>query len=50
MEEKELGILNKEKYICVVVESEQGIKIAEITLTEAIPAEGYRIRLTPKYD
>ncbi|HEL1985917.1 TPA: hypothetical protein TY283_001265 [Streptococcus suis] len=43
-------ILNAEKYTSLVVETEDGKKIAEITLTEAIPAEGYVVRLTPKYD
>lgn len=28
----------------------RGQKIAEVTLTDATPAEGYRIRLTPKYN
>ncbi|QUE55361.1 hypothetical protein INT76_03665 [Streptococcus oriscaviae] len=43
-------ILNAEKYTSLVVETEEGKKIAEITLTEVIPAEGYVVRLTPKYD
>lgn len=41
-------ILNAEKYTSLVVETEKGKKIAEITLTEVIPAEGYVVRLTPK--
>lgn len=43
-------ILNEEKYTALVVETIEGKKIAEITLTEVIPAEGYVVRLTPKYD
>ncbi len=41
-------ILNAEKYTSLVVETEEGKKIAEITLTEVIPAKGYVVRLTPK--
>lgn len=41
-------ILNAEKYTSLAVETEEGKKIAEITLTEVIPAKGYVVRLTPK--
>ncbi|MFF1072175.1 hypothetical protein ACFYEP_02910 [Streptococcus pyogenes] len=43
-------ILNSERYTKLVVETEDGQKIAEVTLTEATPADGYVIRLTPNYD
>ncbi|QBX18684.1 MULTISPECIES: hypothetical protein [Streptococcus] len=43
-------ILNSERYTKLVVETEDGTKIAEVTLTEATPADGYVIRLTPNYD
>lgn len=47
---EEIEILNKEKYTKLVVETENGKKIAEVTLTDATPADGYVIRLTPNYD
>lgn len=43
-------ILNPEHYTKLVVETEEGKKIAEVTLDEATPADGYVIRLTPRYD
>lgn len=43
------NILNPE-YSRLSVETESGEKIAEITLTEVIPADGYVIRLTPRTD
>ncbi|MGO2084162.1 hypothetical protein [Vagococcus sp.] len=43
-------IINGDLYSKLVIKSENGEKIAEITLTEAISAEGYQIILTPKYD
>lgn len=46
----EESILNSKRYTKLVVETEDGKKIAEVTLTEATPADGYVIRLTPNYD
>ncbi|HGC9573092.1 TPA: hypothetical protein ACG6BL_001868 [Streptococcus agalactiae] len=46
----EESILNSKRYTKLVVETEDGKKIAEVTLTEAPPADGYVIRLTPNYD
>ena len=39
-------------YTKIVVETdeEDPITIAEITAETIIPAEGYRVRMTPKYD
>ena len=48
--DENIEILNEDNYTRLVVESEKGEKIAEVTLTDATPAEGYLIRLTPKYD
>ncbi|EME3504033.1 hypothetical protein UL360_002451 [Enterococcus faecium] len=50
MEEQKMGILNEENYTRLIVETEEGEIVAEVTLTDATPAEGYVIRLTPKYD
>lgn len=50
MSEEKIHILDEKYYTCLVVETEEGKEIAEITLTDAIPADGYRIRLKPKYD
>lgn len=50
MNEEKMGILNEENYTRLIVETEEGEKIAEVTLTDATPADGYVIRLTPKYD
>lgn len=50
MKEEKMGILNEENYTRLIVETEEGEKIAEVTLTDATPADGYLIRLTPKYD
>lgn len=50
MEEEKMGILNEENYTRLIVETEEGEIVAEVTLTDATPAEGYVIRLTPKYD
>lgn len=50
MKEEKIGILNETNYTKLIVETENGEKIAEVTLTDATPAEGYLIRLTPKYD
>lgn len=50
MNEEKMGILNEENYTRLIVETEEGKKIAEVTLTDATPADGYVIRLTPKYD
>lgn len=50
MQEAEDFILNQEKYAKLIVETENGEKIAEITAKTAIPAEGYVIRLVPKYE
>ena len=44
-EESKIGILNENNYTRLIIE-----KVAEVTLTDATPADGYRIRLTPKYD
>lgn len=46
----EESILNSKRYTKLVVETEDGKKIAEVTLTEATPTDGYVIRLTPNYD
>lgn len=48
---KSLNILSGE-YTKIVVETdeENPITIAEITESDAIPADGYRIRLTPNYE
>ena len=48
--EEKMGILNEENHTRLIVETEEGKKVAEVTLTDATPADGYRIRLTPKYD
>lgn len=48
MTNKDDEILNTNQYIKIIVESDKGEKIAEITPYEAIPADGYRIRLVPK--
>lgn len=48
--DENIEILNEDNYTRLIVESEKGEKIAEVTLTDATPAEGYLIRLTPKYD
>ena len=45
-----MGIINEEKYTRLIVETEERTKVAEVSLTDATPADGYRIRLTPKYD
>ena len=49
-EESKIGILNENNYTRLIIETEEGKKVAEVTLTDATPADGYRIRLTPKYD
>lgn len=48
--EEKIEILNEIKYKKLIVETENSEKIAEVTLTDATPADGYRIRLTSKYD
>lgn len=48
--DENIYILNEEKYTKLTIETEEGEKIAEVTLTDATPADGYRIKLTPKYD
>lgn len=45
-----INILNEENYTKLTVETEKGEKVAEVTTTDATPAEGYRIKLTPSYD
>lgn len=50
MNEEKIEILNEEQYTKLIVETNDGKKVAEVTLTDATPADGYRIRLTPKYD
>lgn len=50
MNDEKLEILNEEQFTRLVVEAEDGTKIAEVTLTEATSADGYRIRLTPNYN
>ncbi|WP_459128123.1 hypothetical protein [Latilactobacillus curvatus] len=50
MKEQKIEIINEERYTKLIVETNDGKKIAEITSTDATPASGYRIRLTPKYD
>lgn len=47
---EEETILNDDLYSKMVVKSNEGKKVAEVTLSEATPAEGYQIILTPKYD
>ncbi|WP_414625474.1 hypothetical protein [Enterococcus faecium] len=49
-EESKIGILNENNYTRLIIETEEGEKVAEVTLTDATPADGYRIRLTPKYE
>ena len=50
MKEKNTGILNNEKWTKIIIESEDGEKkIAEITNELVIPADGYVIKLVPKY-
>lgn len=46
----ELNILNSDIYERLVVETERGEKIAEVTMTEVTSAEGFRVRLKPKAD
>lgn len=50
MNTKQSEILNSEFYQKLIVESEDGKKIAEVTSIEATPASGYVIRLVPNYD
>ncbi|MGG5319284.1 hypothetical protein [Enterococcus sp. AZ072] len=50
MKEEKIEILNEEQYTKLIVETNDGKKVAEVTLTDATPADGYRIRLTPQYD
>lgn len=46
-----LRILDSRFYTRLIVETEiDGKKIAEITLNDVISAEGYTIRLKPRYD
>lgn len=47
---KKTNILNESFYTRLIVENKKEQKAAEITFTDATPADGYRIRLTPKYD
>lgn len=44
------SILNDKLYSKLVVRQNDGKKIAEVTLTEATPATGYQIILTPNYN
>ena len=46
---KKINILDEKFYTRLIVETDNGKKVAEVTLTDATPADGYRIRLTPKY-
>ncbi|WP_182437793.1 hypothetical protein [Bombilactobacillus bombi] len=52
MEKKtqKINILNENFYTKLVVETNDGKKIAEVTLYNATTAKGYHIKLTPKYD
>ena len=50
MSGEKVRVLNENFYSKLVVETEEGKKIAEVTLTDITPADGYRIRLTPKYN
>lgn len=43
-------VLNQDLYTKMIVQKDDGTKIAEITKEEAIPAEGYQIVLIPKYN
>ncbi|MGX4686337.1 hypothetical protein JNUCC83_05475 [Vagococcus sp. JNUCC 83] len=43
-------VLNQDLYTKMIVQKDDGTKIAEITIEEAIPAEGYQIVLIPKYN
>lgn len=45
-----ISILNPEFYTALAVETKDGKKIAEITHDKVIPADGYVVRLTPKYN
>lgn len=44
------NILNGDIWEKLIIESEDGKKIAEITIDVAIPADGYVVRMIPKYD
>lgn len=48
-EKNDIDILSG-KYQRLIVETEGGEVVAEITKTDATPATGYRIRLMPEYD
>lgn len=46
-----MNILDSRFYTRLIVESEDGTKkIAEVTLDDATPADGYVIRLRPTYN
>lgn len=46
-----MNILDSRFYTRLIVESEDGTKkIAEVTLDDATPADGYVIRLRPNYN
>ena len=46
-----MNILDRRFYTRLIVESEDGTKkIAEVTLDDATPANGYVIRLRPNYN
>ena len=47
---KKTNILNESFYTRLIVENKKEQKAAEITFTDATPADGYRIRLISKYD
>lgn len=50
--ERELEAQNLKDYTKIIVETEEEnpITIAEITRDEINVADGYRVRMTPKYD
>lgn len=52
MEEKHLNVTTLEDYTKIVVETdeENSKTIAVITADDIEPSEGYRVRMTPRYD
>lgn len=52
MEEKELRVKTLEEYTKIVVETDEKNPkiIAVITANDIEPSDGYRVRMTPRYD
>ena len=50
MKEQKIEIINEERYTKLIVETNDGKKIAEITSTDPTPPTRYRNKLTPKYN